>query len=500
MTAEKTEKTTVELELDMNQRWEWSMCQEDGANLEPVFGPGFTGIINIGSSCYISSCIQLLLLVPDFISLYGYGCEKIFSSVSPRDSFDDFNCQTAKVVSSLLSGEFSKQRGDFNGIKPLQFRRVVGLGHSEFSTNKQQDAEEYLRHFLSKIDENIEGNVNPVDSIRMRIETRFEDCVSKKVKYDEREDFILSLNVPLPKGAAPAESAKNTELRRYSVKLEECLAVTFSPQVICDYRSPITNEIGMAEQTNRITTFPDYLLVQLKKFVIDDDWSVRKMDADVEMPEELDLEAYRGRGIQPGEELLPNDALTKDVTKCSLVIDESVVNLLQGMGFSREASRKAVYMTKNTGIEAASDWIMNHIGDVDLNEEHPAFLSKESAHHDENLTEQLVALGFTKHQANYALQKNGGNVNSAAEWLFANADSIPDENLETSEKRISFRDGPPRYRLKGFISHMGKSPHCGHYVAHVLKKGKWYLFNDEKVAVSRNPPTSLGYIYLYQRI
>ncbi|KIH44960.1 Zn-finger in ubiquitin-hydrolase and other protein, partial [Ancylostoma duodenale] len=51
----KTEKSTLELELDMNQKWEWAKCQEDGASLESIFGPGYTGLINIGSSCYMNS-------------------------------------------------------------------------------------------------------------------------------------------------------------------------------------------------------------------------------------------------------------------------------------------------------------------------------------------------------------------------------------------------------------------------------------------------------------
>ena len=32
-----------------------------------------------------------------------------------------------------------------NGIKPKQFKRVVAGRHHEFSTAKQQDAEEYFR-------------------------------------------------------------------------------------------------------------------------------------------------------------------------------------------------------------------------------------------------------------------------------------------------------------------------------------------------------------------
>ena len=56
------------------------------------------------------------------------------------------------------------------------------------------------------------------------------------------------------------------------------------------------------------------------------------------------------------------------------------------------------------------------------------------------------------------------------------------------------------YRLVGFISHMGASTLSGHYVCHIKKGDQWIIYNDEKVAVSENPPRGLGYLYLYARI
>lgn len=55
------------------------------------------------------------------------------------------------------------------------------------------------------------------------------------------------------------------------------------------------------------------------------------------------------------------------------------------------------------------------------------------------------------------------------------------------------------YQLHAFVSHMGSSTMSGHYVAHIKKDGKWVLFNDSKVAVSENPPTDMGYIYIFKR-
>ena len=56
------------------------------------------------------------------------------------------------------------------------------------------------------------------------------------------------------------------------------------------------------------------------------------------------------------------------------------------------------------------------------------------------------------------------------------------------------------YELAAFISHMGTSTNVGHYVCHIKKEGRWVIFNDEKVAVSENPPFELGYLYLYRRL
>jgi len=49
------------------------------------------------------------------------------------------------------------------------------------------------------------------------------------------------------------------------------------------------------------------------------------------------------------------------------------------------------------------------------------------------------------------------------------------------------------------ISHIGKNTGSGHYVAHIKHNGSWVIFNDEKVAVSENPPLQHAYLYLFQR-
>jgi ubiquitin carboxyl-terminal hydrolase 5/13 len=53
--------------------------------------------------------------------------------------------------------------------------------------------------------------------------------------------------------------------------------------------------------------------------------------------------------------------------------------------------------------------------------------------------------------------------------------------------------------LDSFVSHKGTSVHCGHYVSHVYKNGEWVLFNDNKVAVTPNPPIGEAYLYFLKR-
>lgn len=82
-------------------------------------------------------------------------------------------------------------------------------------------------------------------------------------------------------------------------------------------------------RTTRLSTFPDYLVIQLKKFTVREDWVPIKLDVAVEMPDLLDLAPLRGVGPQPGEEPLPELA---GGAVPAPVIDEGVLSQLVDMG------------------------------------------------------------------------------------------------------------------------------------------------------------------------
>lgn len=61
----------TELEIDINMRiGEWTIIQESGKELKLLYGPGYTGLQNLGNSCYMNSVMQVLFALPEFKSRY----------------------------------------------------------------------------------------------------------------------------------------------------------------------------------------------------------------------------------------------------------------------------------------------------------------------------------------------------------------------------------------------------------------------------------------------
>lgn len=46
---EKTQKSIAELQLEQNMKFDFSMTTADGKELTPMFGPGCTGLKNLGN-------------------------------------------------------------------------------------------------------------------------------------------------------------------------------------------------------------------------------------------------------------------------------------------------------------------------------------------------------------------------------------------------------------------------------------------------------------------
>lgn len=68
---ERTDKSMVELELELNQKFgDWIASQEGIDKNKPLYGPGYTGLVNLGNTCYLNSVMQMSFTIPDFIDRY----------------------------------------------------------------------------------------------------------------------------------------------------------------------------------------------------------------------------------------------------------------------------------------------------------------------------------------------------------------------------------------------------------------------------------------------
>ncbi|KAJ9588235.1 hypothetical protein L9F63_018399, partial [Diploptera punctata] len=388
---EKTDKSVVELELDLNQKFEWATLQEAGSHLKPLYGPGYTGLVNLGNSCYMNSIMQVIFVIPDFIKKYVNGSTEIFN-ISSSDPALDFNVQMAKLGSGLLSGKYSKPPAEGKtvdepqpGISPHMFKSLIGKGHPLFSTKQQQDAQEFFMHFINTLERNSRQQNNPTDCFKFSVEDRFQCIKSKKVKYTYRTEYSLPLTIPLEaavnKEEVAAYEAQKAEAEakgqnldpnnvvRPRINLFSCLDAFSQSEIVEQYYSSALNDavfilcVSMDGKTTRLASFPDFLLIHLKKFYLRKDWTPVKLDVAVEMPDILDLSPLRGNGLQPGEEPFPEIIGNSPPPP---VFNEEVLQQLIDMGFPPEACKKAVYFTDNKGVEPATNWVMEHIADSDF--------------------------------------------------------------------------------------------------------------------------------------
>jgi len=232
----------------------------------------------------------------------------------------------------------------------------------------------------------------------------------------------------------------------------------------------------------------------MRKYEIVGGGAPKKLDVLVDVPELVDIEFLRGKGLQPGEEALPEEGEDK------IKLDDNIINELMNMGFPRGRCEKAAFHNQGKGLSDVMEWLLSHMDDPDIDKPIPtsgtSATSVSKSFPNESIL-QLQDMGFTRDQAIKALRNTDGDAARAVDWLFSHPDDSGD-SMEVEEKE-ELSDGPGKYRLLAIISHMGGSTLSGHYVCHIKKEGKWVLFNDQKVAISEDPPKDMGYLYVFER-
>lgn len=556
MDLSKTEKSMTELQIEQNLKFDFNMTGEDGKMLEPIFGPGLTGLRNLGNSCYLASVLQSLFSLPAFQKRYGdaYRPHTLACTSQPATCFE---CQITKIADGLLSGRYSHPRESEQdndpawkaadsaddaqqqplfqkGVRPSMFKALVGKGHEEFSTMRQQDADEFFKYLVGivqKENRNVASAASssptedPTTIFGFGLEQRLECLSCHKVRYSvERQDAGLSLPVPIRQKAAQAEASTgkqpaegvhatdssstsapatsgNTAADYEPVDLIECLDIFTAPEEL-EYNCPSCSKKVTATKRTLFTTFPQVLALQVRRFQLLN-WVPQKVPVPIIVPIDtpLDLDRYLGRGKQPHEEELPEgEAASTSAGPAGgePEWDAGVMSQLTSMGFPEIRCKKALLATGMGDAESAMNWLFAHMEDADIDDD-PIDFSAANAGPGSSAasavpdTSMLEEMGFTTAQARKALRLNSNNPELAVAWLFENPDDPGEDSAPAASAELEGESSagssvilgsselPAKYTAKSFVSHKGPSVHSGHYVAHVKHGDEWVFFNDEKV-------------------
>ncbi|KAI8870087.1 ubiquitinyl hydrolase [Ramicandelaber brevisporus] len=560
----KTDRTLAEMQLEYNLKFDFAMTSADGTQLPPVFGPGLTGIRNLGNTCYMASVLQSVFAVPEIAERYGGPDSAIAhehhltcSVASPAKCF---HCQMGKLADGLLSGRYSKpatvrknasesdkpaadEVQSQDGISPGMFKSLIGQDHPEFSTMRQQDAHEFFQHLVKVVQQrekvagtagatsfssgNNTANSDPTTVFACRLEHRLECQKCHRVRYTDSTTTDIALQAPaIRKSDAVRPNTNDTgdgDEAYEPVTLAQCLDLFTMPHTLEGYNCPHCKTSTTATSSTRFATFPRVLAVQVSRF-IPVNWVPTKISVPVIISDgAIDLEPYRGHGPQPNEELLPADEPAAGAAVAAEPqFDADALMMLQEMGFPEIRCKKAlIAVGPMGGVEAAAGWLFEHMEDPDIDA--PIVPQTAPVNDDPSIdTSMLEEMGFTRKQGLKALRETNGDIARAVDWLFNHPEDMGDVDVAAAPAtaatsalmNVLSAQAQGRYYLQSFISHKGTSVHCGHYVAHVRRnfdeqqqqqqqnthENGWVLYNDSRVVQCPDAPSEHAYLYFFSRI
>ncbi|XWS27939.1 hypothetical protein CRYUN_Cryun25bG0023500 [Craigia yunnanensis] len=234
-------------------------------------------------------------------------------------------------------------------------------------------------------------------------------------------------------------------------------------------------------RTAGLTSFLDYLVLHMRKFVMEAGWTPKKLDVYIDVPDIIDISHMRSKGLQPGEELLPEAAPGVEAESSQPVANEEIVVQLVSMGFNQLHCQKAAINTLNAGVEEAMNWLLSRMDDPDIDAPISHGAQGTEASIDQSTVDTLISFGFQEEIAQMALKASVkvATFEKATDWIFnINPNASASSDMDTTRSSNSMAtpvdaglpDGGGRYQLFGIVSHIGTSTQCGHYVAHILKR------------------------------
>lgn len=136
---------------------------------------------------------------------------------------------------------------------------------------------------------------------------------NKQVSYKTEKQNVLSVEIPVEAAVNSVEVAdyQEREQKRQKLKTEgdeenvlpqvpfkACLEKFRAEEIVDGYYSAFLKQNTQAKKTTRLSSFPEYLIVHLRRYYVAEDWTPKKLEVLVDMPDCFSLRSLHGTGPQ----------------------------------------------------------------------------------------------------------------------------------------------------------------------------------------------------------
>ena len=511
----KTDKTVTELNLDININLTLSKVIEEGKVLTPLYGPGCTGMINIGNSCYMNAVLQTLFSIEEFKKWYLINADNHINTCDKHPS-ECYLCQMSKIMNGIYSGNYSQKltkiiKNDGEnlkeeeyqlGIKITSFKYFFNKNNIDFISNKPQDAFLYMQFFLDELKTyEYQRKINPFTIFEFDIEKRLECEECHSVRYSTSRTWYLPFTV---------QDLYKRMNDNDEVKIEECISEYLNEkiEVNCEKCKKNTNHLI----NKKLLNYPEYLIITFERFFYRDAGEIKSSAQFILNIDNIDFKILSPNTSKEGENVIERLNNGQEETFIDPKFNVNDLNYLMQCGVP-ELGAKWALLKMSGDPELALGWYCENSENPEIKKPIPkqrVIQNKNNSNKKNNAFKEedinnLIMMGFSKERAVHALKANNGNFNNALDYLFSHPDEVVEEIKENEKeekneeiKEINVGNGS-MYDLYGYITHLGKSADHGHYVCHIRQdKNNWKYFNDYKCNSWDNPPTGRGHIYFFK--
>jgi ubiquitin carboxyl-terminal hydrolase 5/13 len=136
----------------------------------------------------------------------------------PRRTDADTTLQNPLASAAAATSGTTPQPVFQEGVRPITFKTLIGRGHAEFATMRQQDAEEFFTHLLTSLRRyahahprnagggNDDAKPEPTETFAFALEQRLQCTSCAGVRYRVDTHDVLSVPVQAREKGRDAES------------------------------------------------------------------------------------------------------------------------------------------------------------------------------------------------------------------------------------------------------------------------------------------------------